>query len=60
MHHQHVGNGADVAVTRRIRILVDVALVKSEARKLGLDRLPVQLLTGATPGGREVNENRGR
>ena len=59
MHHEHVGNGADVAVARGIRILVDVALVNCEARKLGLDRLPVQLLTRATPGGREVNENRG-
>lgn len=60
MHHEHMGNRAHVAVARGIRILVQVALINSQTRKLGLNRLPVQLLTGTTPGGGEVNENRGR
>jgi len=60
MHDEHVGNGANAAVARRIRILVHVALVNGQVRKLRLNRLPVQLLTRATPGGGEVNENRCR
>jgi hypothetical protein len=60
MHDEHVGNGANAAVARRIRILVNVALVNGQVRKLRLNRLPVQLLTRATPGGGEVNENRCR
>ena len=60
MHHEHMGNRGNVAVARRIRILINVALVNRQVRKLGLNRLPVQLLTCATPGGGEVNKNRGR
>lgn len=60
MHDDHMGNRANAAVARRVRILINVALVNGQVRKLRLNRLPVQLLTRATPGGGEVNENRCR